>query len=200
LAKWFKVQKNQDYFFQKDKLKLTFFPKGYLLPENSRGGRWAAMAKRILDALDNKIIRLLAEDGRMPVGEMASRLRVTAPTVRSRIKALEEAGKLKISGLIDPYENQEITTALIGLNIQSHGKLDHILEKLAHLDNVVWAAVVTGRYDVFLEVVVTGGTTELYRLTTDVIPKVGTVVRSETFVIMKSRRKWVPPPKGPAEV
>lgn len=154
------------------------------------------MAKKVLDALDNKIIRLLAEDGRMPVGEMASRLRVTAPTVRSRIKTLEEAGKLKISGLIDPYENQEITTALIGLNIQSHGKLDQILEKLAHLDNVVWAAVVTGRYDVFLEVVVTGGTDELYRLTTDTIPKVGTVVRSETFVIMKSRRKWVPPPKG----
>jgi len=158
------------------------------------------MAKKILDALDNKIIRLLAEDGRMPVGAMASRLRVTAPTVRSRIKALEEAGKLKISGLIDPNENQEITTALIGLNIQSHGKLDQILEKLAHLDNVVWAAVVTGRYDVFLEVVVTGGTAELYRLTTDVIPKVGTVVRSETFVIMKSRRKWVPPPRGLDEV
>jgi len=196
LAKWFKVQKKQGNFFQKDKLELTFFPKRYLLPENSPGGRRAAMAKKILDALDNKIIRLLAEDGRMPVGEMASRLRVTAPTVRSRIKALEEAGKLKISGLIDPYENQEITTALIGLNIQSHGKLDQILEKLAHLDNVVWAAVVTGRYDVFLEVVVTGGTAELYRLTTDVIPKVGTVVRSETVVIMKSRRKWVPPPKG----
>ena len=158
------------------------------------------MAKKILDALDNKIIRLLAEDGRMPVGEMASRLRVTAPTVRSRIKALEHAGKLKISGLIDPYQNQEVTTALIGLNIQSHGKLDQILEKLAHLDNVVWAAVVTGRYDVFLEVVVTGGTDELYRLTTDTIPKVGTVVRSETFVIMKSRRKWVPPPKGLGEI
>lgn len=158
------------------------------------------MAKKVLDALDNKIIRLLAEDGRMPVGEMAARLKVTAPTVRSRIKALEEAGKLKISGLIDPYENQEITTALIGLNIQSHGKLDRILEKLAHLDNVAWAAVVTGRYDVFLEVVVTGGTAELYRLTTDVIPKVSTVVRSETFVIMKSRRKWVPPPRGLDEV
>jgi Lrp/AsnC family transcriptional regulator for asnA, asnC and gidA len=158
------------------------------------------MAKKILDALDNKIIRLLAEDGRMPVGEMASRLRVTAPTVRSRIKALEQSGKLKISGLIDPYQNQEVTTALIGVNIQSHGKLDQILEKLAHLDNVVWAAVVTGRYDVFLEVVVTGGTDELYRLTTDTIPKVGTVVRSETFVIMKSRRKWVPPPKGLGEI
>jgi Lrp/AsnC family transcriptional regulator for asnA, asnC and gidA len=158
------------------------------------------MAKKILDALDNKIIRLLAEDGRMPVGEMASRLRVTAPTVRSRIKALEEAGKLKISGLIDPYQNQEVTTALIGLNIQAHGKLDRILEKLGRLDNVVWAAVVTGRYDVFLEVVVTGGTDELYRLTTDTIPKVGTVVRSETFVIMKSRRKWVPPPKGLGEI
>jgi Lrp/AsnC family transcriptional regulator for asnA, asnC and gidA len=158
------------------------------------------MGKKVLDVLDNKIIRLLAEDGRMPIGEMASRLGVTAPTVRSRIKALEQAGRLKITGLIESYEHEEITTALVGLNIQSHGKLDRILEKLARLDHVVSAAAVTGRYDVFLEVVVTGGTAELYRLTTDLIPKVGTVVRSETFVIMKSRGKWVPPPKELVEV
>ena len=154
------------------------------------------MPKKALDSLDKKIVRLLTEDGRIPVGDMAARLGVTAPTVRSRIKNLEKTGKLKITGLIDPFEHKDLITALIGLSIQSYGKLDGILEKLANLDYVTWVAVVTGRYDVIAEVVVNGGMADLYRLTTDIIPQVGNVAKSETFVIMKSKRKWVCLPEG----
>ncbi|MFV9646685.1 MAG: Lrp/AsnC family transcriptional regulator [Desulfobacterales bacterium] len=154
------------------------------------------MPEKALDSLDKKIIRLLTEDGRIPVGDMAARLGVTAPTVRSRIKNLEKTGKLKITGLIDPFEHKDLITALIGLNILSYGKLNEILEKMANLDYVTWVAVVTGRYDVIAEVVVNGGMEDLYRLTTDIIPQVGNVAQSETFVIMKSKRKWVCLPEG----
>ena len=154
------------------------------------------MPEKALDSLDKKLVRLLTEDGRIPVGDMAARLDVTAPTVRSRIKNLEKAGKLKITGLIDPFEHKDLITALIGLNILSYGKLDEILEKLANLDYVTWVAVVTGRYDVIAEVVVNGGMEDLYRLTTDIIPQVGNVAQTETFVIMKSKRKWVCLPEG----
>ena len=154
------------------------------------------MLEKALDSLDKKIVRLLTEDGRIPVGDMAARLGVTAPTVRSRIKNLEKTGKLKIAGLIDPFEHKNLITALIGMNILSYGKLDEILEKLANLDYVTWVAVVTGRYDVIAEVVVNGGMADLYRLATDIIPQVGNVAKSETFVIMKSKRKWVCLPEG----
>ena len=154
------------------------------------------MLEKALDSLDKKLVRLLTEDGRIPVGDMAARLDVTAPTVRSRIKNLEKAGKLKIAGLIDPFEHKNLITALIGMNILSYGKLDEILEKLANLDYVTWVAVVTGRYDVIAEVVVNGGMADLYRLATDIIPQVGNVAKSETFVIMKSKRKWVCLPEG----
>jgi Lrp/AsnC family transcriptional regulator for asnA, asnC and gidA len=130
------------------------------------------------------------------VGEIAERLNVTAPTVRGRIRSLEGAGLLKISGLIDPFQQSQLTTAIIGLSVQSHGKLDEVLERLSKLEGVVWAGVVTGRYDVILQVVASGGMQELYRLTTDVIPKVGTVVRSETFVIMKSKNQWLRLPES----
>ena len=158
------------------------------------------MKKKSLDSLDNEIIRLLTEDGRMSIGDMAERLNVTAPTVRSRIKNLEESGLLKVSGLIDTYQHLELITALVGLNIRSQGKLDQILKKVSRLDNVTWAAVVTGRYDIFAEVVVTGGTQDLYRFTTEIIPKVGNVVKSETFVIIKSRQKWVRLPESVKEI
>jgi Lrp/AsnC family transcriptional regulator for asnA, asnC and gidA len=77
---------------------------------------------------------LLARDGRMSVGDIANCLGVSAPTVRSRIKSLEQAGLLKITGLIDPAKHQELTTALIGLNIISQGKLPEVLEKLEGLE------------------------------------------------------------------
>ena len=158
------------------------------------------MKKKALDSLDNEIIRLLTEDGRMPIGDMAARLNVTAPTIRSRINNLEESGLLKISALVDTSQHQELITALVGLNVRSHGKLDQILEKISRLDNVTWAAVVTGRYDIFAEVVVNGGTEDLYRFTSEIIPKVGTVLKSETFVIIKSGQKWVRLPKAVAEI
>ena len=153
-----------------------------------------------LDTLDNKIIRLLTENGRMPIGEMAKSLKVTAPTIRSRIKDLEKKGFLKISGLIDPNKHQKMITALVAMSVQSHGKLDQILEKIARLPNVVWAGVVTGRYDVIAEVAIAGGKEELYRFTTETILKTGNVVQSETFVIMKCRGNWIRLPEGMGEM
>jgi len=146
-----------------------------------------------LDDLDKKIISLLAEDGRIPTGSLAKRLKVTAPTLRKRIRNLEKEGLLKVTGLIDPQKHPEMITALVAMSIRSHGKMDQILEKIAGLPNVVWASVVTGRYDIIAEVLISGGKNELYRFTTETILKQGEVDRSESFVIMKSAGNWVRP-------
>lgn len=158
------------------------------------------MKKKTLDSLDNEIIGLLTADGRMPIGDLAARLNVTAPTIRSRIKNLEESGMLKVSGLIDPNQHPQMITALVAMNIRSHGKMDQILEKIAGLPNVVWAGVSTGRYDIIAEIVCLRGRNELYRFTTNTILKIGNVVKSETFIIMKSRHNWLCLPKGVEEI
>jgi Lrp/AsnC family transcriptional regulator for asnA, asnC and gidA len=156
--------------------------------------------KTILDKLDNEIIRLLTENGRMPIGEMAKKLNVTSPTIRSRIKNLEKKGLMKVSGVIDPNQHPQMITALVAMSIQSHGKMDQILEKIARLPNVVWAGVSTGRYDIIAEVICVEGKDELYRFTTNTILKIGNVVRSETFIIMKSRHNWLCLPEGVEEI
>ena len=149
----------------------------------------------ILDTLDNAIIQLLTKNGRMSIGEMAKQLNVTAPTIRSRIKNLEERGLFKVSGLVDPNLHPDMITALVAMSIQSKGQLDKILEKISQLPNVAWAAVVAGRYDIMAEVVCVGGKNELYKFTTETILKLGNVVRSESYIIMKSRRNWLRLPK-----
>jgi len=152
--------------------------------------------KTIFDTLDNEIIRLLTENGRMPVGEMAKKLKVTAPTVRNRVKDLEKKGIFKVAGLIDPSKHQEMITALVTMSVRSEGKLDQILDKIANLPNVSWVGVVTGRYDIIAEVMCVEGKEELYRFTTETILKMGNIVRSETFIIMKSKNNWLCIPEG----
>jgi Lrp/AsnC family transcriptional regulator for asnA, asnC and gidA len=136
--------------------------------------------KTNLDTLDNKIIRLLTENGRMSMGEMAKKLNVTSPTIRNRIKDLEKNGIFKVSGLIDPNQHPQMTTALVAMSIRSHGKMDQVLKKI--------------------EVVCVGGKDELYRFTTNTILKIVNVVRSETFIILKSRNNWLCLPKGVKEI
>lgn len=154
------------------------------------------MVQNVFDSMNSKIVRLLAEDGRMAVRDIATHLGVTAPTVRSRIKNLVSSGMLKVAALINPDNHDEVITAIMGINIQSYGKLDEALEKLASIDQVRWAAVVAGRYDLFAEVVVFGGISELHHLMTEIIPSVGRVKQTETFVFTKSRGKWISMPQG----
>lgn len=156
--------------------------------------------KPVLDALDNDIIRLLTEDGRMSIGTLAKKLEVTAPTIRSRIKILEDKGLLKISGLFDPSRHRDMITALVAMSFQSKGQLDNILDKISRLPNVAWAGVVAGRYDIIAEVVCAGGKEELYLFTTETILKTANVVRSETFILMKSKNNWLRLPKGVKEI
>lgn len=158
------------------------------------------MADKRLDTLDNQIIGLLSENGRMPIGEMTQRLDVTAPTIRSRLKNLEKKGLLKVSGIVDPDRHPRMITALVAMSVQSGGKMDQVLEKIAHLPNVVWAAVTAGRYDIIAEVAFVGGKAELYKFTTETILKMANVVRSETFIMMKSQNNWLCLPKGVAEI
>ena len=158
------------------------------------------MDKPVLDALDNEIIRLLTEDGRMSIGELAKKLNVTAPTIRSRIKILDEKGLFKVSGLVDPSRHKNMITALVAMSILSKGQMDQIMDKISQLPNVAWAGVVAGRYDIIAEVVCLGGKDELYQFTTQTILKIGNVVRSETFIIMKSRQNWLRLPVGLGEI
>jgi len=158
------------------------------------------MEKAKLDTLDNEIVRLLTENGRMSIGEMTKKLNVTAPTIRSRIKNLEEAGIFNVSGLIDPDQHHEMITALVAISVRASEKMDRLLDKIAKLPNVAWAGVVTGRYDIMAQVICVKGKEELYRFTTETILKMGDIIRSETFILMRSRNNWIRLPDGVDEI
>lgn len=147
------------------------------------------------DALDMKIVAALSDDGQMPAGQVAERLGVTAPTVRSRLRGLLSAGMMRVVGVVDPYRMGGLTVALVGVTLQSHSQLGEKLDQIAALDGVSWTAVVTGRYDIIVEVILTEEIGDLYRFLDEDLSRVGGIASSESFVIMKARRKWTYLPK-----
>jgi Lrp/AsnC family transcriptional regulator for asnA, asnC and gidA len=153
------------------------------------------MTKKTFDNLDKAVIRILKEECRIPLADLAKRLGVTSPTIRSRLKKLMSRGLLRLSALINPEEHNDLTTALIGIRVQSEGKVDQTLEKIAAIKNVTWAAIVSGRYDIIAELVVTGGVGEIHRVMSEKIYG-SPIVQTETFIVFKSSNKWIITPEG----
>jgi len=150
---------------------------------------------RKLDALDRELISLLYEDGRLPLAEAAQRAGVSRPTVASRLRALFTGGVLKVAGLVNAMEVDGLTIALVGLTLDKY-RLDEKVEQIAGLDEVNWAAVVTGRYDIIVEIATENGMAGLYHFLTVSLQEVGGIGSSEMFVVMKARDKWVQLPVG----
>ncbi|EGB15024.1 transcriptional regulator, AsnC family [Pseudodesulfovibrio mercurii] len=147
--------------------------------------------KNELDSQDKRLVAELTRDGQLSPGKIGAATGVTAPTVRSRVKNLMRAGALKVAGMVNPMRVKGLTVALVGISLMSHEQLGEKLDQIGALPRVNWAAVVTGRYDIIVEIICQEGMDDLYQFLDQDLSKVGGINASESFVVMKSRRKWL---------
>lgn len=151
--------------------------------------------RKPITTLDKRLISLFAADGRLPLAEAANLAGVSRPTVASRVKALVEGGVLRFAALVDASQASNLTVALVGVKLDSH-RLEETVAKIAALDNVSWAAVVTGRYDIIAQIVTEHGMHGLYDFVNEGLDSVGGIASSEMFVVMKATGKWSSLPPG----
>ena len=87
------------------------------------------MAQHNLDALDKKILRLIADDARMPFLEVARICNVSGAAIHQRIQKLTNLGVIKGSQfIIDPEKIGYETCAYIGLFLKDPGQFDFVLD------------------------------------------------------------------------
>ncbi|MCU1457250.1 MAG: transcriptional regulator, AsnC family [Actinomycetia bacterium] len=106
-----------------------------------------------IDAVDRELIVALQEDGRASYAKLASRVRLSPAAVRNRVSRLIDSGTIKVLVNADPVKLGYRTAALIGLRCQR--SLDAVTQLVEKLDEVNYAVVVAGRFDLVLEVVCT---------------------------------------------
>ncbi len=106
-----------------------------------------------MDELDRRIIELLQLDGRASITRIARELGVSQGTVQRRLSRLIQDDLIRITAVPNLEKLGYCTTALIGVQT-SPGKSDAVAEALATLEEVQYAVVTTGSYDVFIWVAV----------------------------------------------
>ena len=110
------------------------------------------MAHHSLDSLDKKILKLIAEDARIPFLEVARACNVSGAAIHQRIQKLTNLGVIKGSRFnIDPEKIGYETCAYVGLNLKHPEQFDDAVEALRQIQEVVECHYTTGGYDMFIK-------------------------------------------------
>ena len=111
------------------------------------------MANPKLDQLDKRILKLIADDARIPFLEVARACNVSGAAIHQRIQKLTSMGILKGSQfIIDPEKVGYETCAFIGLNLKNPESFDEVVERLKEIPEVVECHYTTGDYDLFIKI------------------------------------------------
>ncbi len=111
------------------------------------------MANSKLDRLDKQILKMIAEDARVPFLEVARACDVSGAAIHQRIQKLTSAGILKGSQfIIDPEKIGYETCAFVGLNLKNPESFDEVVAKLKEMPEVVECHYTTGNYDLFIKI------------------------------------------------
>jgi Lrp/AsnC family leucine-responsive transcriptional regulator len=122
-----------------------------------------------LDVVDRRILRILLEDARTSVAEIARRVKMSAPSVAERMKRLEE------SGTVEGYR-VAIDPAALGLPLGAWlrvrpvpGELGRVAEILKSIPEIAACDRVTGE-DCFIARVQVRSVADLERVIDRIIP------------------------------
>ena len=142
-----------------------------------------------MDEISLQIIKHL-RDGRKSFGEIGKNLSITTNTVRARVKKLMKKGVLETIGSIDPEKIDNHFLVIVGVKLKTMRLVDKG-EEFSKLKGVISVAVVTGRFDLIMTVLLNNkfGLHEFY---TQEVSKIEDVMSTETFVVYKNYNWKVP--------
>jgi Lrp/AsnC family transcriptional regulator, regulator for asnA, asnC and gidA len=137
-----------------------------------------------MDKLDRTILQFLGKDGRTPYTEIAQKLSISEGTVRNRVGKLIDENVLQIVGVADPQKLGFQVSAVIGVSIQG-GNIDHAGKEIAAFDEVSNVLMVSGEFDLLLQVYCRDSEHLSTFLNQDLRPVEG-VSHTQTFMILKT--------------
>ncbi len=110
------------------------------------------MGHHQLDALDEQILKMIADNARIPFLEVARTCNVSGAAIHQRIQKLINLGVLKGSEFIlDPEKVGYETCAYIGLYLKDPSAFDEVTNKLRAIPEIVECHFTTGKYDIFIK-------------------------------------------------
>lgn len=150
------------------------------------------MAQHELDELDEKILRLIIDNARIPFLEVARECGVSGAAIHQRVQKLIQLGVVKGSEFVVDAEKIGFETcAYVGIFLVSPSTFDYVVKELEKIPEVVECYYTTGQYDLLIKVYAKNNK-DLLRIIHAELQPLG-LSRTETLICFKDAfRKKLP--------
>lgn len=150
------------------------------------------MAQHELDELDEKILRMIVNNARIPFLEVARECDVSGAAIHQRVQKLTNLGVVKGSEfVVDPERIGYETCAFVGIFLTSPSTFDFVVKELEKIPEVVECYYTTGQYDLLIKVYAKNNK-DLLRIIHSQLQPLG-LSRTETLMCFKDAfRKKLP--------
>lgn len=135
-----------------------------------------------MDDVDKAIVEALQHDGRLPYTKLAAEVGLSEAAVRQRVGRLTESGVVQIVAVTDPLMLGFRRMAMIGLKVE--GDLRAVSAAIAAIPEVSYVVIVSGSFDMMMEVVCEDDD-HLLSLLNDTVRSIPGVRSTETFTYLK---------------
>jgi Lrp/AsnC family transcriptional regulator for asnA, asnC and gidA len=136
----------------------------------------------VLDDVDKALIEALQQDGRLPYTRLAAQVGLSEAAVRQRVQRLIESGVTQIVAVTDPMTLGFRRMVMVGLRVE--GDLRSVADTLSAIPEVDYVVIVSGSFDLLLELVCEDDE-HLLALLNDKVRTIPGVRTSETFTYLR---------------
>ena len=149
-----------------------------------------------MDTLDEQILKLIADNARIPFLEVARACNVSGAAIHQRIQKLTNLGILKGSEyVIDPEKIGYETCAYIGIYLKDPASFDAVTRALEAIPEIVECHFTTGPYTVLVKLYARDNE-QLMDLLNNQMQSIPGVVATETLISLEqSIKREVPVPQ-----
>lgn len=111
------------------------------------------MGHHQLDALDEQILKMIANNARIPFLEVARECKVSGAAIHQRVQKLTNLGILRGSSyIIAPERIGYETCAYIGIYLHDPSTYQKAADEMRKIPEIVECHFTTGKYDMFIKI------------------------------------------------
>lgn len=138
-----------------------------------------------IDELDEKILKLITKNARIPFLEVARECGVSGAAIHQRVQRLLNIGVVSGSEfIVSPQKLGYNTCAYMGIYLEKAKYHTQVVEALRNIPEVVECHYVTGQYAIFIKIQ-TKTNRHLKELIDKELQDVEGIARSETFISLE---------------
>ena len=112
----------------------------------------AGVVPRVLAAMDRDIVKVLSQDGRMPLQTVADRLGISESQVRNRFNTMAAKGIVSVVAIVNPMSLGYGAVAWVAVRVGDGVPARDVADRLSVLPRVTYVAICAGRFDIFTEI------------------------------------------------